>query len=486
MFVDKKYFLPVMISLSLTACFNSTDDDGNPNKGKVSVNLTTSKAGTSGGFVDVDADGKVDAIVGAPEAMGSTEKTGAAMIYLDYENNQANEASAYLTGEAKGDFFGFSYANLGDVNADGKADFVVGAINAEGEAGISGAAYVYKGGENPPQLLAKLKGERTFAKFGYALAGGDVNGDGENDVIVTAPHTFHDEFQSGGVYVYFGGSKFDDVADVVITGDKVNATMGMAIASGDVNGDAIDDIIVDAGAKVYIYYGGSDIKSRIEADPTPNVKIRSDSGGHGGSGFGYALAVAGDINGDGFNDVAVGNQRRSSPSFYDNAGSLYVFKGGDNLPDEFFEDNVDYRIVKIVGAGFDEQLGYSIAAIGDFDGAGSPDLVVGARWANGGVNGDMLITGNVYLFLGEALNVEDASVDQTVEIAEKVFPQEATSAEQGSFVAVSGHSLLSGMPGANKHTGGVHVTHLHAGSNVVATGNGSSNGSGESDPHAGH
>ncbi len=468
LFVIKKLGIGILLPGLLVSCFDKPEEDGNPNQKTGVVNMTTSRLGMSGGFFDINSDGQIDFIAGAPQAnVGS--KSGAAMIYLDYKNNPAQTADAILTGEADGDFFGFNFANVGDVNGDSKPDFAISALNAEGEAGLSGAVYVYQGGEFPPKLIAKLNGEHAFDKFGFSITGADVNGDGVSDVIVSAPHTFHEEFQAGAVYVYFGGTSFDSKPDVLIKGDKVKAGVGMAVAAGDVNGDDIADIIMDAHSKVYIYYGGSDIDTRINEDPTPDVNIRSDSGRHGGSGFGYALAYLGDVDGDGFGDIAIGNRRRSSPSFYDNAGSLYVFKGGDNLPAEYFEDNTDYRMVKVVGNGFDEQLAYSIAAVGDIDGGGSPDLVVGARWANSGADGDDLITGNVYLFYGEDLNAADPAVDQTVELAAMKFAQQSGSAELGSFVAVHEHKLVSGMPGANKHDGGLLMSELHEGSSITVS-----------------
>jgi len=481
----KKLSLSILMASLVVACNSDSEDDGNPEAKSSVINLTTSRTGTSGDIIDVNGDGKLDLIVGAPEAKPTSSKSGAALIYLDYQNNPANDISTYLSGEGEGDYYGFSFANLGDVNGDDVADFAVGAINAEGQAGISGAAYVYQGGENPPKLLTKLNGENAFDKFGFALAGGDVNGDGVNDVIVTAPYTFHEEFQAGAVYVYFGGTGLNDTPDVIIQGDKVNASVGMAVATGDVNGDGVADIIMDGHAKVYIYYGGTDLKTRIEADPTPNVNIRSDSGRHGGSGFGYSLAYAGDMDGDGFGDIVVGNPRRSAPSIYDNAGSLYVFKGGDDLPAEYFEDNADYRLVKVVGASVDDKFASSIKVVPDVDGNGKADIIVGAKWADGGSDGEALITGNVYLFHGEDMMVEDSSVELTVANAAMAFPQEVHSAEYGAFVASDDHSVFAGAPGANKHDGGVELKDLHSGSDVKIAENTHAPG-GEADPHAGH
>ena len=453
-----------LLSITLVACGGGTENDGNPNANKQSINLDTSRLGSSGGFIDINSDGFSDAIIGAPEAVSSVNKTGAAVVFLGSEDGLSSTVSSAMAGESNGDFFGFSFANVGDVNEDGKDDFAIGAINAEGDAGISGAAYVYKGGAVPPEMLLKLNGEEAFDKFGYAIAGGDVNGDGINDILVSSPYTFTEDYQSGSVNVYFGGKDIDSKADIIIKGDKVNASIGLAIATGDVNGDDIDDIILDGHSKVFVYYGGADLKANIEKDPTPNVKIRSDSGRHGGSGFGWAIAYAGDINGDGFGDIAIGNPRRSIPSTSDNRGSFYIFKGGDNLPAEYFEDAADQRLVKIVGGQVNDHFANSIAVIDDVNGGGVQDFLIGADWADSGSEEDERITGNVYLFHGEDLTPADPSVSLDIGAAIKNYPIKKNSAEFGKFVAADKGSLLSGISGAEKHNGGIMLKNINSGS----------------------
>ena len=480
----KKIGVTILLTTLVAACnSDSTDeDDGNPQAKTAVINLTTSRVGASGDIVDLNNDGKMDLIVGAPEAKPSSEKTGAALIYLDYKNNPATTVDSYLTGESDGDYYGFSYADIGDVNGDDINDYALGAINAEGDAVISGAAYVYEGGAYPPRLLAKLNGENAFDKFGFAITGGDVNGDGISDAIVTAPYTFHDEFQAGAVYVYFGGSDFSDKPDVVIQGDKINASVGKAVATGDVNGDGIADILMDGHAKVFIYYGGADLKTRIENDMTPDVKIRSDGCCHGGSGFGYTIAYPGDVDGDGFGDIVIGNPRRSAATVYDNAGSFYIFKGGDDLPSEFFESVVERRIVKIASSVANDRFAESVKVLPDVDGNGTVDFLIGAKWAD---NGESLITGNVYLFHGEDLRVDDPSVELTVSAANKAFPQNKSSAEYGSFVASDAQSVFVGSPGSNKHDGSVELKDLlNGGSDVIVAQHDHSEHS--DDEHAAH
>lgn len=473
--VKTKIVSAVLLPVVLAACGAGSSHDGNPLTGKANVNLTTSRMGASGGFVDADGDGNADLVVGAPEARLTTAKEGAALVFLKNGAGYAQDAAIVLKGEANGDQFGFSVANVGDINGDGKADYAVGAINAEGEAGISGAVYVYQGGANPPVMLAKLNGEGSFDKFGYAIAGGDVNADGKNDIIVSAPYTFtedplhaNDGYQSGKVYVYFGGATISSTPDIIISGEKVNSNIGYAVAAGDINGDTIADLLFGAASSVYAFYGGADIKSRVEASATPNVNI---GGGAAGSGFGRSIAVFGDIDGDSINEVAIGSPNRSVPATYDNVGSVYVFKGANNLPAKILENDATYRLAKIVGASGGDRFGSALASPGDTDDDGKADLLVGARWADSGVNPPRKITGNIYLFHGEHLVHKQG--EMSVADAHAELRQDEFSTEYGSSIAVNGDTVFGGMPGASKHDGGMQLSDAKHGKAIAVSHGGS-------------
>ena len=489
--MNTKLSLSLLLPCALTACGFGDTSDGNPAAGIPNISLTNSQLGKSGGFVDINGDTKPDLIVGAPEAKASSGKEGVMLVYLKGADGFAETASTVLKGEANGDFFGFSYANLGDVNGDGKSDFAVGAINAEGDAGISGAAYVYQGGTNPPVLLAKLNGEQTFDKFGFAITGGDLNADGKNDIIVSAPYTFtedpthiNDGYQSGKVYIYFGGKTISTVPDVVISGEKVNANIGFAIAADDINGDGNSDLLFSASSSAYVYFGGSDFKSRIASSVVPSVNFGD---GKGGSGFGRAIAVIGDVNGDGIKDVAISSPNRSVPSTYDNTGSVYVFKGSTGITGKILENDTNYLLAKIIGGGPGDRFGSAIAPAGDTDGDGKADFLVGARWADSGMNPPRKITGNIYLFhgaeLSPAMTIADAHID---------LRQEEFSSEYGSTIAVDGDMVFGGMPAAYKHSGGIQLSDARHGTAVGGSqggsvmpppGGGGSGGGGGGTPH---
>jgi hypothetical protein len=348
-------------------------DDGNGGSSSTSgsdIVLAESRFGTSGGFVDVNGDGIEDLVVGAPEASGSPKK-GAVLAYFGTAEGISTSASWDWKGEQKGDNLGFSFAKLGDVDGDGIADFAAGAIYAEGNAPLSGVVYVYQGGQDSPELLARLNGDQAHDRFGYAIAGADLNADGYNDIIISALHARGNAFQSGIVYVFFGGTEIAITANVALKGDHTNHGMGFCLDSGDINGDGISDLFVGGGDSVLIYYGRRNFAEHFATVSDPDVTISgksATSGGHAGSGFGDYIAFIGDVNDDGFGDVVIANPKRIGPDVYDNIGTVYIFGGAADLPTEFYENDLNYKLGKINGDSPGDRFGSSIAVVNDVDG----------------------------------------------------------------------------------------------------------------------
>ncbi|MBZ0270196.1 integrin alpha, partial [bacterium] len=282
---------------------------------------------------DVNGDGFDDVIAGAPENDAGGADAGRAYVYYGGPAAD-DVADLVLTGEAAGDGFGTGVAGAGDVNGDGFADVVVGAPFQAAGGVNAGRAYVYYGGPFEDTVAdLTLTGEAVGDNFGESVAGaGDVNGDGYDDVIAGA--RYHNEIDPdrGRAYVYFGGPAADAVADLTVTGATTGDQLGCSVAgAGDLNVDGFDDII--AGARLassvgdergyaYVYYGG--------ANPDALYDLRL-SGENAGDFFGSSVAGVGDVNADGFDDVLVGAPENDTAGAA--AGAAYVFHGGPPMDD---------------------------------------------------------------------------------------------------------------------------------------------------------
>ncbi|MEN8263733.1 MAG: integrin alpha [Nitrospirota bacterium] len=428
------------------------------------------KMGYSGGFIDVNGDGSEDLIIGAPDAGASfrkraasglliTSKKGSALAFLDLSDGF--QYSWKKTGENFGDNMGYSFANLGDVDGDGKSDFAVSAVFAEGETSLSGSVYVYRGGHSSPLLLAKLTGSNAFDVFGYSITGGDINGDGVNDIIVSARQATGQYFQSGILYIYLGGPYISNTPDIIINESPAvlashgQPALGACLTTGDVNGDGISDLLAGDTYSVFIYFGKTDIVDHLNSDMTPDVEIKAANCRPKES-----LAFLGDISGDGIGDIAIGYSRSST-----HKGNVYIVKGSDNLPDILdpsVASDSDF-FIKISGGAATDKFGYSVAAAGDINGGGFPDLLVSAIWAEGD-EGSNTPVGKVYLFYAEDLpggadyDVSDAARTYTANIPFSEFGKTLSAGSNGTFFV--------GAPLADNYRGTAFVFDIITGSST--------------------
>ncbi|MCR4303918.1 MAG: FG-GAP-like repeat-containing protein [Gallionella sp.] len=409
-----------------------------------SLTLAAGLKGSSGGFVPASTGStSYDLLVGAP---GATNRKGALLVVKDGDVN----FSSYIEGEAAGDYFGSSFAKLGDVTGAWKQYFAVGAMYATGNASLSGAVYVYERTATSENLLVKLKGDNAMDRFGWDIASGDLNADGIKDIIVAAPYTFTDEagYQSGAVYVYFGGSTLSATPNVKITGVSLNSGIGLALETGDINGDGVADLFFSGGGKlgtrVMVFYGGTDFATRVSSATTPDVAITT-----GKSGFGNALAYLGDVNGDGIGDIAIGSPRYStygSTASYDNKGAVYIFKGGAALPATITYADATfatYLLAHIKGENNGDQFGSSIAWVG----GATNDILIGARWATGGTATLPLTdSGNVYRFSLTALLGDPPVPNTTATIADAVqtYPAPLASGDYGRNLDIGNGVFFTG------------------------------------------
>ncbi len=345
---------------------------------------------------DVDGDGYADLLVGA---WGANGNIGLVYLYRGGISGLDSEDYTALSGENPSDYFGYAVSTAGDLNGDGRADFLVG---ASGFATSTGRLYAYYGSGSYPyaELAWTAEGIRGADHFASAVStAGDVNGDGYSDVLVGA--WGHDEpgrINAGRVYLYHGAA-----AGVVTTPaweDTGTAEdyFGSSVASaGDVNGDGYSDVIVGASVwhtgtgKAYVYYGSITNLSEVP-DWTAEGENLYDH-------FGNSVASAGDVNGDGYADVIVGAP--DNDDYGNGTGKAYIYYGsalglkqpepGQSSPDPDWVYG---------GEGSGDRFGYAVASAGDVNGDGYADVVVGAEGYPGGAR-----HGKVYLFYGSALGL---------------------------------------------------------------------------------
>lgn len=291
--------------------------------------------------------------------------------------------------------FGTSLASAGDVNGDGFSDVIVGAPKLSNGNLYEGAAFVFPGSARGLLVVPVWQAEsnQTYALFGGSVSSaGDVNNDGFDDVIVGAYAFDNSEEDEGQAQLFLGSATgLSSIAAWTAEANRANARFGWRVASaGDVNGDGRSDVIVSAQfynngrGRAYVYYGTA---SGLEADPSwvndgePNE--------HGEPRFGSSVASAGDVNGDGFSDVIVG------ASHFTNcprcAGAAYVFLGSsEGLPKTY-----SWRLSPGGGVYFGE----TVASAGDVNGDGFSDVIVGDGSAG-------TPRGRAYLFKGSARGLE--------------------------------------------------------------------------------
>jgi hypothetical protein len=275
----------------------------------------------------------------------------------------------------------------GDFNHDGWNDFIVGSYNEAGTSGLC-HAYIFFGGPNMDAVPDVVLSEGPASdNFGITVVGlGDFNGDGIDDVAVGARLAVTAGPHAGKVYVYFGSESTDAIADLQILGLAASENFGGALASaGDVNNDGHPDLIVGAtgegvsDGKAYVYFGGPG------ADGVADLVLSSPEAG---AVFGHAVAGVGDLNGDGFDDMVVGAPYKMP------AGATYVFLGGS--PPDAVADAVLNGYGPPQGYSDGDQFGRQLAGLGDMNGDGAPDFIVGAL--NSDAGGEH--SGQAYVFFG--------------------------------------------------------------------------------------
>ena len=317
------------------------------------------------GVGDVNNDGYDDVIVGANCMVHWNNEWGYANIYFGGPNMD-NTPDVHLHGTMPNDYFGYSVSGAGDVNKDGYDDVVVGAYGNDSAGENAGSAYIYYGGAQMDNISElNLFGSAAGDDLGYSVSdAGDVNKDGYDDVMVGVTHNGG----GGRAYIFYGRPSMNSTPDVVLTGALSSQSFGFSVSgAGDVNNDSYDDVIVGdkfdgagglhAGA-AYLFYGGPSMDG--SADVIFNGSPANEL-------YGNAVSGAGDVNGDGFDDVIVGQHFNSTGGT--GAGAAFVYFGGANMdtaPD-----------MSVLGPSEYDWYGESVSCAGDLNKDGNDEVIIG-------------------------------------------------------------------------------------------------------------
>lgn len=401
------------IMLSAATTFELSDLDGTNGFAVIGEPPGGYSGRTVSGAGDVNGDGFDDFLVGA-QLRSIAGQPAAGEVYVVFGKAAGFPANFdlatldgtngfSLTGIRSSDRAGHSVSSAGDMNGDGFDDILIGApYDSPPHAARPGEAYVVFGHAGPfaPTLsLSALNGTNGFVFKGASAAdytgwtvsgAGDMNGDGFDDVLVGAFDVdAPGKTNSGATYVIFGHSgsfsaqlnvsNLDGVHGFSIRGNQFYGETSYALsAAGDVNGDGFDDILIwdrNSTPQSHVVFGHAGTFAS-------SLMISSLNGSNGFTmlhSTGSAVSGAGDMNGDGFADLIIsGSQSGGSP----NAG--YVLFGHSGS----FAASIDLLTLNgtngfvIENISSSDRTGTGVSGVGDVNGDGFDDILIGAAYAS--------------------------------------------------------------------------------------------------------
>ncbi|MBN1539559.1 MAG: FG-GAP repeat protein [Candidatus Thermoplasmatota archaeon] len=332
---------------------------------------------------------------------------------LTMDMNISEASLASFIGEAAGYRSGNSVSGVGDVNGDGFNDFIIGAF-CDDEAGhqagqtylIFGKASGWTMDMNLSNADASFLGEGgdTGDNSGYYVSGaGDVNGDGNDDILIGANCNDDNGNCAGQTYLIFGkksGWSMDTPlsgSDASFLGESSSDLSPRSLsAAGDVNGDGYDDILIGVSGngpsgQVYLIFGKA---SGWSMDKDLGSVDASFIGEENGDSLGVSVSGAGDVNGDGYNDILIGASGNDEGG--SDAGQTYLYLGRSTSWS--MDMDLSSADASFIGEAAGDESGYSVSGAGDVNGDGYDDLLIGAYKKDG----EGIDRGQTFLIFGKA------------------------------------------------------------------------------------
>jgi hypothetical protein len=315
---------------------------------------------------DVDADGVPDVIAGEP---------GSDLAYV-YAGDSGRVIRT-LRASQEGEFFGRKVSDVGDVDGDGHDDVLVGAPRNDHAGEDAGRAAVYSG--KTGGLMVEWFGERAGDNYGSAAHG--VATDRGKLIVVGAPNAGNGEARGGRVYAYRGTSA---APAFVVESDETGSALGGMFVSvvGDVDADGHTDVYASDWSNNAL--GRSTGRIYVHSGRT-GERLLTLTGETAGDGFGIGPADAGDVNGDGHDDLIIGAWQHGSAA--PSGGKVYLFSGRDG-------ELLQAWTGKVPG----ETFGFDATGMGDVNGDGAIDFLLTSAWS--AVRGAR--TGRMYIVAGSS------------------------------------------------------------------------------------
>ncbi|MCB9780401.1 MAG: FG-GAP repeat protein [Alphaproteobacteria bacterium] len=354
------------------------------------------------GLGDLDGDGQPEVGIGAPLADGAAPQAGAAWVFSDIAAADGlDDAERVIHGAATRDQLGIELCTAGDQDGDGWPDLLVGAWLSDDPARDAGAVAVFGGAATgtltlgDAGFLAKGLSENDWAGYA-ACGGGDVDGDGADDLFIGADGSDLSRPEGGAAFVFHGpvlpdaGARRTDLsaADASILAEGNGDFAGHTVAIvGDQDGDGHADLFTGAlgyraeGVRVgraYLFTG--DPGPGASAGAADRIWTGTDENGM----LGYTVQGAGDLDRDGIEDLLLGIRYAADAGV--EAGAVQLLYGDRTLS----YDDGWYGIAEAAG----DEATYALGAGGDVNGDGWPDAFVGAPgWGDDDVGAVYVITG---------------------------------------------------------------------------------------------